>query len=697
MQKIETRTGAAIIIGFSLLTLGLIFTFWSGLDDFGGTENFIKKNKGGKNIVSSQKSFGLVKFSSESELKEYMEASEKMNMARGFGGAESLSDFSMPQSAPLMEGGAARTSGFSEMAKSSNAVDSGISPNRFSQTNTQVLSIDEPDIVKTDGQNIYYSKERRFMLYDERPMPMSKMAPEIGIVPPYPDQPNYADMTEIIKAFPLAEAKKIGRIDERGDLFISNKTLIILAQEKKKIYAYDVSSPGQPKEKWNWSLAENSRIVTSRMMNGKIFLISESYSDLEKPCPIRPMTRSGVAIELACTDIYHPIENVSADSTYSLVTLDAETGNDLAKTAFVGSGSTSTVYVSEQSVYLTYQKPTDNVKLFATFLESNSDLFSPTIAQKIKNLDSYDISSNAKLEEMNTLIQKHLQSLSRDESMKLRNNVSNRLTDFAKKEGRRYQSTGIVKIGVSNLEPESTGEVPGTPLNQFSLDEYKGNLRIATTFTPLNWLPGGFYSNNNSEQASDVYVLNENLNPIGSVKDLGKGERIYSVRFLKDRGYVVTFKQIDPFFVLDLSSPDNPELKGELKIPGYSSYLHPLPNGQILGVGEEDGKVKISSFEVSDPSNPKEVSTYRMDEYWSEAGSNHHAFLLDEKHRVFFIPGSEGGYIFSYEGGIKLERAISGFQVKRAVYIDNYMYIIGEKGIKVINENSWSDEKEIEL
>ena len=90
----------------------------------------------------------------------------------------------------------------------------------------------------------------------------------------------------------------------------------------------------------------------------------------------------------------------------------------------------------------------------------------------------------------------------------------------------------------------------------------------------------------------------------GSVVDLGQGERIYSVRFIEDKGYVVTFKQVDPFYVLDLSDPMNPEKKGELKIPGYSSYLHPITKDKILGIGEENNKVKISLFDVSDPADP---------------------------------------------------------------------------------------------
>ena len=199
------------------------------------------------------------------------------------------------------------------------------------------------------------------------------------------------------------------------------------------------------------------------------------------------------------------------------------------------------------------------------------------------------------------------------------------------------------------------------------------------------------------DQENDVYVLNSKLGIIGSIKGLGLDERIYSARFVGDKGYLVTFRQIDPFFVLDLNDPTNPEVKGELKIPGYSSYLHPINENEILGMGKEDNKVKISLFDVSSPSNPKEASKYTLDEYWSDILNTHHAFLLDEKHEVFFMPGSKGGYIFSYKNGLSLKKAVSGFQARRALFIDDYLYIIGNNKIVVLNENTWERAKELEL
>jgi uncharacterized secreted protein with C-terminal beta-propeller domain len=170
---------------------------------------------------------------------------------------------------------------------------------------------------------------------------------------------------------------------------------------------------------------------------------------------------------------------------------------------------------------------------------------------------------------------------------------------------------------------------------------------------------------------------------------MGVNERIYSTRFLGDKGYVVTFRRIDPFHVLDLSDPANPSLEGELKLPGFSSYLHTLGNDTVLGVGEEDGEVKAVLFDVADPTNPTVKDSYILDESWSAIRNTHHAFLHDERHDVFFLPASQGGYVFSYDDGLSLEKAVSMKDVERAVYINDYLYVLGLEEITVLDEETW--------
>lgn len=280
--------------------------------------------------------------------------------------------------------------------------------------------------------------------------------------------------------------------------------------------------------------------------------------------------------------------------------------------------------------------------------------------------------------------------LSSDDRLKFTNEMQNRLTNYRKSQLRNFDKTIVAKIGLGDLKFYASGAVPGQPLNQFSLDEYNGNLRIATTIGS-SWFM-------RSETANDVYVLDPEMKIIGSVLDLGKTEKIYSARFIEDKGYVVTFRQTDPFYVIDLADPRDPKLAGELKIPGYSGYLHPVNKDKIIGVGMENSNVKISYFNVIDPKNPAEMDKYSLDEHWSEAVSNHHAFLMDSRHEIFFMPGGNGGYIFSYANNkLSLKKAVSGINSKRAIYINDYLYVIGDNKISVLDENTWEKIKEFEF
>jgi len=307
----------------------------------------------------------------------------------------------------------------------------------------------------------------------------------------------------------------------------------------------------------------------------------------------------------------------------------------------------------------------------------------------IGQIKGYDISSTAKYAEMEVLLSNFIRSLNNDDLLKFQNEMENRGNTYFKQHIRELERTGIARISLNTLEVGAAGNVPGRPLNQFSLDEYNKYLRIAVTVGQNNMF--------GTESANDLYVLNSALAITGSVKDMGITERIYSARFIADRGYIVTFRQTDPFYVIDLSDPAKPELKGELKIPGYSGYLHPISEHKILGIGKEGNNIKISLFDVTSAANPKEAAKYTLNEYYSDILNNHHAFLLDSKHQVFFLPGQQGGYVFSYAGEkLELKKAVSGIQAKRALYLDDYMYILGDK-IVVLNENTWEKVKELEI
>jgi hypothetical protein len=190
----------------------------------------------------------------------------------------------------------------------------------------------------------------------------------------------------------------------------------------------------------------------------------------------------------------------------------------------------------------------------------------------------------------------------------------------------------------------ASGEVPGNLLNQFSMSELNGDLRVATTKQP-GWNEDGVVDGTSESAVSVLRPQGNELVTVGSVGGLGLTEQIYAVRFLGTQAYVVTFRQTDPLYVIDLSDPTNPTVSGELKIPGYSAYLHPVGDGLLLGVGQEadvDGRVqgtKLSLFDVSDPSNPREISSLPIGGY-SEAEWDHKAFLYWPEDGTIVIPVS---------------------------------------------------------
>jgi len=210
-------------------------------------------------------------------------------------------------------------------------------------------------------------------------------------------------------------------------------------------------------------------------------------------------------------------------------------------------------------------------------------------------------------------------------------------------------TTSVYKFA---LKPGATeyagkGSVPGTILNQFSMDENNGYFRIATT-SDGQASDGTFISRNN------VYVLNSQLAITGKVENIAPGEHIYSTRFMGDRLYMVTFRTVDPFFVIDLENPENPKVMGQLKIPGYSNYLHPYDANHIIGFGKDtiemkgwNGQsqayyqgMKMAIFDVTDVTNPKEMSKELIGDRGtdSELLNNHKALLFDRNKNLLAFP-----------------------------------------------------------
>lgn len=209
-----------------------------------------------------------------------------------------------------------------------------------------------------------------------------------------------------------------------------------------------------------------------------------------------------------------------------------------------------------------------------------------------------------------------------------------------------YNRTEVYRFayGEGRITPAGQVTVKGTLNNQFSMDEYNGYLRVVTTVNEFystdsyNWFSGN--------ESNALYIYDKELQLTGSIEDLAPGEHIESARLMGDIGYFVTFRRTDPLFSVDLSNPAKPEVLGELKIPGFSEYLHPYGENLLLGIGydadETSGRttgLKLSMFDVSDPADVKEVHKMVLDKFSSTAVSyNHKAALIDTEKNIIGIP-----------------------------------------------------------
>lgn len=290
------------------------------------------------------------------------------------------------------------------------------------------------------------------------------------------------------------------------------------------------------------------------------------------------------------------------------------------------------------------------------------------------------------------------------------------------------KETMIYRYALNKQAISFTGmtTLEGAILNQFSMDEFEGHLRVATTKNLRQ-----------DSSTSGIVIFDDQMNEVGRIDDLAKGERIYSARFIGERAFIVTFKEVDPLFTFDLSEPSNPTLLGELKIPGYSTYLHPIGEGHILGIGQnteqkkfDDGSValvqngmKISLFDTRDLSNPieQDVAYITGEGSYSPALYDHHALFIHAELGLYGLPveiydysneqiphEEHGAIIYKITPEQGIEEVASLMKVKsslytasyrgivqRMLYINNSLYVIKNGGISAYTLSDYTLQSEI--
>ncbi len=501
----------------------------------------------------------------------------------------------------------------------------------FSETNIQVEGVDEGDILKTDGNNIYTITEKTLF---------------------------------IIKAYPGEDAEVISKTafrDQPAGLFIKGDRLAVFGDVQDPdifdnigirvrngltfVSIYDISDRENPKHLEDFRF--EGRYVNSRMIDSQVYIVTGMYPEFRIIHPMPIVMEGGVVGEVAPRDIFHFGMRYNSPYMTGVHSVDIKSIEKLSS-KIVTTDGTPTVYMSQNNLYLASTK---SISYWEISSEVGKEIVLPllpdyykSIIEKIQETDSDVLSYYEKERKIQEIIGEYVSMLPSDEQQELSDKVEDETIEKMK-EYEYPQFTSIIKLSANSgkIEVTDKGSVPGRINNQFSMDEHKGNLRIATTIQPSwEWR----YDFGLKESINNVYVLDRSLDIIGRLEGLAEGESIFSARFMGDRLYMVTFRQIDPFFVVDLSNPRNPKDLGELKIPGFSRYLHPYDENTIIGIGREATEtgreigLKISLFDVTDVENPIETTKFVSGQRYmqSTAEWEHKAFLFSRDRNLLVIP-----------------------------------------------------------
>jgi uncharacterized secreted protein with C-terminal beta-propeller domain len=551
----------------------------------------------------------------------------------------------------------------------------------YSATNVQVQGVDEADVVKTDGKYIYQVNNCRII---------------------------------VARAYPADEMRVVSSLkyDDKNftplELYIDEKHLVVIGQTFRSIPVPKPEPQG---------------------------------SGAQEPAPRGTDESSGPAKSKARPDIdiYPPVQHENIVKTIIYDISDRADIRRLRETQLSGH------YISSRKIgsalYLAANKEVDYYRIMEGQAEPPTPFYQDTAGKgKPTRLSYPNIRYFPDSVEPNYLMVAGFNLNQPDQQMQVAAYLGAGQNIYASQNNlyvavSQYPNaaTGIYKFALAQgrTEYKGKGEVPGTILNQFSMDEHNGYFRIATTKGEV-WGRGDNTSRNN------LYILDQALKVAGRIEDIAPGERIYSVRFMGDRAYMVTFKQVDPLFVIDLKDPKAPKILGALKIPGYSDYLHPYDENHIIGFGKDTVEkgamayyqgMKLAVFDVSDVANPKEkfkeIIGGRGTE--SELLHNHKALLFDRERNLLAFPVTvmetekvphrdeipygaftfQGAYVYNIDlaDGFKLKGKIthltpeeyskagrgwyeSSRNVNRVLYIGDTLYTLSTGMIKANDLNS---------
>lgn len=489
----------------------------------------------------------------------------------------------------------------------------------YSTTNVQVQGVDESDVVKTDGEYIYHVNQGKIVIMKAYPVKDMEIASTIS----YSDNKfypfeiyvdnehlvvigSYYNEVPITYNDPIKSSNNVLEADKGTASYVHP---ITYSRSMVKAIVYNIEN-----KKYPMLLREieiEGGYVSSRKIGSRIYFVTNKYIDYYllkneelkgKEAFATPVYRDSKLGKVYTNIDYSKISCFPGviEPNYMIIAgLNIDNlSENLSLETYLGAGQN--IYVSENNLY--------------------------AAAVNYKSEEKVEAEAQVKGNEKASIWIKPVNY-----------NVSTVIYRFSLKDG--IKCTG-------------RGEVPGTTLNQFSMDESKGYFRVATT-------KGEVWRSDENTSKNNLYVLDENMSISGKIEDIAPGEMIYSVRFMGDRAYMVTFRTVDPLFVIDLKDPKSPKILGKLKIPGYSNYLHPYDENHIIGFGkdavevankDEKGNVistnayylgmKVAIFDVSDVNNPVEEFKTTIGGRGTDSDllNNHRALLFSKEKGLLAFP-----------------------------------------------------------
>lgn len=606
----------------------------------------------------------------------------------------------------------------------------------YSKTNNQVSGVDEADIIKTDGEYIYALVRQEL---------------------------------KIIKANPAEQAEVVGMISFKSrpqGMFIGENSLAVFGADEEvrtaDIYkvlrrrdsytflqVFDLSDRRNPKLVRD--LKFEGSYTDARLVGDYAYLFTSSAAAYFENEPVIPnVLDNGQILGTDCSngnrcyapDVYYfdiPYESYNFTNV-TAVNIKDHSENLSGQSYLMSQGQN--LYVSEKNIYITYTQYLNEYDFEQTvrrdLVFSRLDASDQEKIGEIDAAPSYILNKEEKKMKAGMIIDRYISNLGGEEGKSLNAEIETALKNKLIESAKDMEKTVIHKIGIrgSSVEYRGLGTVSGRVLNQFSMDEHDTYFRIATTRSEL-W---SRFSENNKKSYNNVYILNNELKLIGGLENLALDEVIYAARFMGDRLYLVTFKQTDPLYVISLADPLKPSVLGSVKIPGYSTYLHPADQegSKLIGFGrnvevDSDGNTKVTSlklslFDFSDLKAPKELDSFLIGDSTSDSIAlyDHKAFLYSADKNLLVIPAVfranneitfGGSLIFGLENNKlslkgRIDHSNGGQQsapdfwnsysyydntVKRSLYINNNLYTFSNRFLKVNNLTDLSAVKDIVL